>query len=70
MAKTKETFAFKRGDRFHLDQIMHIQGLARGDWWEKTCDDTAPGESDMGEDLICTRDIKITIIVETTGADQ
>lgn len=64
--KTKKVHTFKKGDRFTLDQIWNIQGLAGGDWWEKTGEDVEAADIDLGEDLICTRDIKITIIVEST----
>lgn len=47
-----------------LDQIYYIQGLAGGDWWEKTGADVSPYDpmgSDMGEEIIVTRTIKIVI---------
>jgi len=63
--KTREVFTFKKGDRFSLDYIYSIQGLGGGDWWEKTGEDTALKDIDLGEALVCVRDIKITIVVET-----
>lgn len=56
---------FKRGDRFTLDSIYAIQGLAGGDWWERTGEDLHDYEReknmDISEFLVCTRDITITI---------
>ena len=61
--RTREIHKFQVGDRFTLDDIYIIQGLGSGDWWERTGEDT--DASDLGEDLICTRNITITIIIET-----
>ena len=66
--KTKKVYSFKKGDKFCLDQIYDIQGLGGGDWWDHTGEDLGYNPSkfdlDLSEFLICTRDIKITIIVE------
>lgn len=60
MARKQKTHKFKKGDHIHLDQIYDIQGLGGGDWWES---DGTEGED--GDNLIITKDIKITVIVET-----
>lgn len=63
--KTKQTYSFKLGERFMLDDIYAIQGLGGGDWWERTGEDKSEADRDLGEDLICTRAITITVIIET-----
>lgn len=65
--RTKEVFTFKKGDQFTLDSIYNIQGLGGGDWWERTGEDTRPDDNDMSEDLVCVRDIKITVVVESSN---
>lgn len=62
--RRKEVYTFTKGQQFTLDQIYTIQGLGGGDWWEKADDDMSAFERDMSESLICTRSIKITIIIE------
>ena len=62
----KEVFKFKKGQITDLDSIYNIQGLAGGDWWEKTGNDVDkfdPMGSDMGDEVIITRNIEITITV-------
>lgn len=54
----KQKFNFKKGQLIHLDTIYDIQGLAGGDWWEH-CD------NDIGDDLIITKNVSITITWET-----
>lgn len=67
--KTQKTHTFKAGDLFTLDDIYNIQSLAGGDWWERTGEDLPEGKReidlDMSEFLRCTRDVRITIIIET-----
>ena len=66
--KTRDVYEFREGDRFTLDDIYAIQGLGGGDWWERTGEDTAARSSDLSEDLVCTRDIKIVIIISSPDA--
>lgn len=61
--RTQRTHRFRKGDEFTLDAIMEIQGLGGGDWWEKIPD--GGRDLDMSEFCRCTRDIKITVVVET-----
>jgi hypothetical protein len=58
MIRAREVYKFKKGQKLSLDSIYVIQGLADGNWWEKE------GGDDMSENIICTDNIKITIIVE------
>lgn len=63
----KKVYKFKKGEIVSLDDIYVIQGLGHGDWWEKTgkdVDDSDPMGTDMGEEIIITKDIKITITIE------
>lgn len=63
--KTKEIHSFKKGQSIDLDHIYHIQGLGGGDWWEKTGRDVpSQKDIDLGENLICTKTIKIIISIE------
>ena len=70
--RTKTTYAFRAGQAIDLDQIYTIQGLAGGDWWERTGDDLQEHrrdvDMDFSESLRVTRDISITVIVETPNA--
>jgi len=66
MARTQTSYRFKAGQEFSLDQIFEIQGLGGGDWWEKIPD--GGDDLDMSEACRCTRDIKITVVVETHNA--
>lgn len=50
------TYAFKKGDKVHLDSIYDVQGLGEGRWWEAIEED--------GDDLIIQEDIEITIIIK------
>lgn len=59
MPKKQEVYEFKKGDGLFYDQILFIASLAGGDWWEKW----PPGDL-RSDNIIITRDIKITIIVE------
>lgn len=72
MAISKKTYKFVVGDLFALDSIYNIQGLADGDWWERTGEDLPEckreADMDMSEFLRCTRDVIITVIVETPNA--
>ena len=68
MSKTQKTYRFKRGDEFTLDRIYSIQGLGGGSWWEKIKD--GGNDIDMSELCRCTRDIKITVIVETPATRE
>lgn len=55
----KEIHHFKKGQKIHLDSIYDIQGLGGGDWWERE-----NNKDDFErDDLIITRNIKITIII-------
>ena len=63
MGRKRSTYKFRRGDEFTLDSIFDIQGLGGGNWWEKVPD--GGKDLDMSENCRCTRDIKITIVVET-----
>jgi hypothetical protein len=66
--RTKKVYKFRKGDMVTLDDIYDIQGLADGDWWEKTGDDLPKHlqskDIEMSESLVCTKTVKITIIVE------
>ena len=60
----KEIHKFKKGYKLQLEEIMQIQGLAGGLWWQKTGDDVEPGDpfgADIGDEIIITRDITIEI---------
>lgn len=66
--QNKETYKFKKGQVIVLDTIYAIQGLGGGDWWEKTGRDVDQGDrwgKDLGDEIIITRDIEITIIVKS-----
>lgn len=65
MAKKEEVFRFKKGEILSLDKIYIIQGLGGGDWWEKV-DGENDYATDVGEEVIITRDIEIKIIVKQT----
>lgn len=69
----KQVYRFRKGQITHLDHIYKIQGLAGGDWWEKTGGDVSMPDYmglGMGDEIIITRDIEITIIVATPGEAQ
>lgn len=66
MARRQKTYKFRQGEEFTLDAIFEIQGLGGGDWWEKVPD--GGRDLDMSEACRCTRDIKITVVVETPNA--
>ncbi len=61
MAGYKNTYRYRQGDEFPLDEIYAIQGLGGGDWWEKISDGAR--DLDMSDICRCTRDIKITVVV-------
>jgi hypothetical protein len=66
MTKKTETHIFKKNQIMQLDDIYTIQGLGGGDWWEKTGGDVSEFDSignDIGDEIIITRNIKITITV-------
>lgn len=66
MSKQVFIYQFRKGQRLHLDDIYHIQGMGSG-WWEKTGDDLPEydkDEIDLSESIVITRDVKITITVE------
>ena len=69
MKRTQRTYKFKKGEALSLDQIYDIQGFGGGDWWERTGEDlpsyAKEHDIDLSETLICTRDIKIIVIVES-----
>jgi hypothetical protein len=71
MTTNKTVYKFKKGQITVLDNIYAIQSLGSGDWWEKTGNDVDPSDkmgADLGDEIIITRDIEITIIVTTPGA--
>ena len=57
MRSSKKVYKFKAGQKLSLDDIYDIQGLGGGAWWEHIADD-------MDGQIVITRDITITIIVE------
>jgi hypothetical protein len=61
MSKRTQIFEFKKGQKFQLDTIYSIQGITdknNEDWFEFE-------NNDWGTDnVIVTKNIKITIIVE------
>ena len=68
MKKTTETHKFKRGQKLHLDEIYHIQGLADGKWW--TSDDPNDDDGNQGEEVEIVEDITITIIASRPSNDE
>ena len=48
-----ETLKFRKGDKYHLDDIYTYQGLGSGDWWEPIDED--------GEEILITKNIDIII---------
>jgi hypothetical protein len=63
--KTKQVYAFKRGQKVHLDEIYMIQGLDN-DWFEEDYSTTGAGSrKGLTDFLIITKDIKFTIIIES-----
>ena len=67
MARTQTTYRFRKGDEFTLDAIYEIQGLGGAAWWEKVPD--GGHGLDLSELCRCTRDIKITVVVETPNGN-
>jgi hypothetical protein len=55
--KSRETFKFKKGEKTHLDIIYNIQGLDKGDWWDRK------DENYLNDNIIITRDVHFEIIV-------
>jgi len=56
-----EVYRFRKGQKLRLDAIYFIQAIGKG-WWDYANpveDGDAPGE-----DIIITKNIKITIIIE------
>ena len=67
MAKAKithnfsEKHVFKKGQKLHLDDVYHIQGLGYatvGHWWEHD------GEYEDDDNIIITKDIEIQITIK------
>jgi predicted nucleic acid-binding Zn-ribbon protein len=56
-----EVYQFKKGQKLRLDAIYFIQAIGK-DWW----DYAKPAEAGEapGEDIIITKSIKITIVIE------
>lgn len=50
----KEYYKFKKGERYHLDDIYLIQGIGGNDWW------THDGE-EYSDDIVITRNHEFTI---------
>lgn len=65
---TKETkvFRFYAGQVLHLDQIYNIQGieLGTGQWWKKVGEVEGYEGDDLGDEVVITKNITITITVE------
>jgi hypothetical protein len=38
--KRKDVYNFKKGDRYHLDDIYEVQGIGGVHWWEPDDDDS------------------------------
>lgn len=67
MNKQHKVYTFKKGQHVHLDTIYDIQGLGSSIWWEKSgmdVDSSKQMEIDLGDDLVITRDITITVTIE------
>lgn len=68
MTTKKTVHKFTKGQILQLDQIYNIQGLANGSWWEKTGNDVREFDNvDLGDEVIITKNITITISVEVQG---
>jgi len=61
--RTVEVHKFKKGQKLRLDDIYWIQALGR-DWWNYYHPVKA-GDA-PGEDVVITKTIKFTIIIEET----
>lgn len=61
---TKQVYKFKKGQRVHLDEIYMIQGLAGG-WFEEERTSERKGAGTLTDNLVITRDIKFTILIES-----
>jgi hypothetical protein len=59
--RTVEIYKFRKGQKLRLDTIYFIQAIGK-DWWDYA-KPAAAGEA-PGEDIIITKDIKITIVIE------
>ena len=58
MIKSRQIFKYKKGQKLHLDQIYNISGVLETDWWEHI------DEDGCGDEVLITKDVKITIIEE------
>jgi len=56
---TTETHKFTCGQKLHLDDIHHIQGVAGGKWW--TAPDFFEDRHSDYDEVTITEDITITI---------
>ena len=56
------TYIFTKGTRMTLDEIYFIQALGQ-DWWEHIPTKGLDGKETIGEQIIITRDVEISIKV-------
>jgi hypothetical protein len=65
MEVTTEFYSFIKGEEKDLDEILGVEGLGGGDWWDHVDDDSAL-TGIPSDNIIITKSIRIEIKVMKT----